>query len=400
MLKKKELIEWTIAFALFCETCLNGTLLWLTALILISFSMKIVCSYSQLVNGTLIWIMIVMLATYVLAVNADITQFSYIYCIIVWANIFLSFLMLINNEGIFLQDMIKRIATYTFFISSIYIFIKEISMLIFRWKDFINGNSGYRLGVSSNINPNSIAWLYGFLAIVFLIYAKQNKFYYIFYFICFVFILFTGSKSGIICAILPIFYWGFLALKDVNLKTLIAVIVISFLFWKLIQTIPLLYTLIGSRIDQFFAAFGLEKNNGIVADAGSTLKRIDMIKVATSMFWEKPLLGWGIGSFAKYSGFGYYCHNNYMEILVSGGIFLFPIIYGYILYLLLITIFNIKNNKNLEIALFMIVSNLLLDFGSVNFYGRFLYYFKYMIAVAFLIYYRCQKTKDGGTEVE
>ena len=81
-----------------------------------------------------------MLATYVLAVNADITQFSYIYCMIVWANIILSFLMLINNEGIFLQDMIKRIATYTFFISSIYIFIKEISMLIFRWKDFINGN--------------------------------------------------------------------------------------------------------------------------------------------------------------------------------------------------------------------------------------------------------------------
>jgi len=167
MLKKKELIELTIAFALFCETCLNGTLLWLTVLILFSFSMKIVCSYSQLVNGTLIWIMIVMLATYVLAVNADITQFSYIYCMIVWANIILSFLMLINNEGIFLQDMIKRIATYTFFISSIYIFIKEISMLIFRWKDFINGNSGYRLGVSSNINPNSIAWLYGFLAIVF-----------------------------------------------------------------------------------------------------------------------------------------------------------------------------------------------------------------------------------------
>lgn len=328
--KKDNIIIFIIAFALFCETCMDGRLLGVTATILLLFSLKVLCFEDRLVKETLIWLIFVALATFIFAVKADKTQFSYIYCIAIWANVFLSFLTLINNNRSSLDEKLKGIAICTFVLSSIYILIKEIGMLIFRWKDFLNGTSGYRLGVSSNINPNSIAWLYGFLAILFLIYARDNKKYYLLYCICLVYILFTGSKNGIICAILPIVYWGIKALKNVNLRTIIVIIILALLFWKLIQTIPLLYTLIGSRIDQFLAAFGFGSDSGIVADTGSTLKRINMIEVATSMFWKKPLFGWGIGAFAKYSGFGYYCHNNYMEILVSGGIFLFPIIYAFI----------------------------------------------------------------------
>lgn len=97
-----------------------------------------------------------------------------------------------------------------------------------------------------------------------------------------------------------------------------------------------------------------------------------MIGFARKMFLEKPVLGWGIGAFAVYSGFGYYCHNNYMEILVSGGIVLFLIYYIPIL-LVGSKIFTMEKGKEKDLALILLLTIFIMDFSTVNFYSNLIF---------------------------
>ena len=65
------------------------------------------------------------------------------------------------------------------------------------------------------------------------------------------------------------------------------------------------------------ALFAL-KGEGV---GGSTSERLSLIQAAWSWFAQRPLTGWGLGCFRFLEGsLGMYSHNNYMELLVSGGI--------------------------------------------------------------------------------
>lgn len=90
------------------------------------------------------------------------------------------------------------------------IFVKEYGMLKNRWTDFLIGNSGYRLGISSGINPNMITWTFGFLALLSLfLFATEKKMRYIgVYAIDLIVVFFTGSKNGLLLAIIPLFIYA------------------------------------------------------------------------------------------------------------------------------------------------------------------------------------------------
>lgn len=54
---------------------------------------------------------------------------------------------------------------------------------------------------------------------------------------------------------------------------------------------------------------------------GSVLERGSLLTAAWSWFVKRPMIGWGLGCFRLLDGsLGMYAHNNYMELLVSGGI--------------------------------------------------------------------------------
>jgi O-antigen ligase len=61
---------------------------------------------------------------------------------------------------------------------------------------------------------------------------------------------------------------------------------------------------------------------------GSMLARIEMIEVSQRLFWERPLLGYGLGMFSRVSGLGMYSHNNYCELAVGGGIIAVALFYA------------------------------------------------------------------------
>ena len=175
--------------------------------------------------------------------------------------------------------------------------------------------------------------------------------------------------------------YAFRALRKVNIKIIILIIAFAIIMWIAMHKSPVLYTLIGKRIDSMFYTIGIADNSAIHSagvDNASTEKRVEMIKYAAQMFWKKPLFGWGIGAFARFAGFGYYCHNNYMEMLVSGGILLFVLYYSMI-FVKSIGVFGMKKGEKKDIVLILFFSLLLLDFSTVNFYSDVIFYLRTII---------------------
>lgn len=52
----------------------------------------------------------------------------------------------------------------------------------------------------------------------------------------------------------------------------------------------------------------------------SEMERLEMIQVGSELFWQRPVLGYGMDMFAHVSGMGMYAHNNYCELAVNGGV--------------------------------------------------------------------------------
>jgi O-antigen ligase len=93
-----------------------------------------------------------------------------------------------------------------------------------------------------------------------------------------------------------------------------------------------------------------------------------LISLGYKIWRQSPLVGEGLGQFAATSGFGKYSHNNYIEILVSGGVIallLYYSIYTQIIY------YAFKSQRNeITYSLLIVITMLLLDTAAVNFVSR------------------------------
>lgn len=81
-----------------------------------------------------------------------------------------------------------------------------------------------------------------------------------------------------------------------------------------VTTVPFLYEMIGSRLDETFAVFGTSDFDQNTS-AGQRMSYVDL---GIALFQQKPMLGYGIANAAFYNGV--YLHNNYMELLVDVGL--------------------------------------------------------------------------------
>lgn len=369
-----------IGLILILEVCCSKALVIMIPILIVRY-LNVIKSLNGrfAINISTLWLFLIFIFTSINGIRLpnNKLQFSFLYNMTTFACIILIQMILLQYEGQFLAVLKTIVIVSTLGIGS-YILVMESGMLVYRWNDFLMGTSGYRLGISSNINPNTITWTFGVLALLTIVFAlTEHK---ILFFLLYIFelsiIFFTGSKNGLLLAFIPIMVYGIKAFKQFNIKAVIIVLVYIIVFWIVIHKFPILYTLIGKRIDSMLYTIGLTNSTKAVSagiDIWSTEKRIKMIEVAVKMFLEKPILGWGIGAFAQYSGFGYYCHNNYMEILVSGGILLFIIYYIYI-NICFLKILYIKKSREKDIAIMLLLSLVLLDFSTVNFYSNIIFH--------------------------
>lgn len=161
----------------------------------------------MVITDTTLWLLVMLFLTTLngLRVIDNDEQFSVIYNLV--AFICLILIQMIMHFYHNVIDLIKPMVVITTILSGGIIFVKEYGMLKNRWTDFLIGNSGYRLGISSGINPNMITWTFGFLALLSLfLFATEKKMRYIgVYAIDLIVVFFTGSKNGLLLAIIPLF---------------------------------------------------------------------------------------------------------------------------------------------------------------------------------------------------
>lgn len=218
-------------------------------------------------------------------------------------------------------------------------------------------NSGLRVG-GEFVNSNTLA-IYLSLAVVVFYYQflKNHKWYYLLFVILLVLIIAsTGSKKGIIDLVVGfILITGFNQSNSDKTKMVFRIAVIlsfvGFVFSILWQTS--MFSTVRTRFEDMF---GMLLGTGNSIDY-STLERQVFIEAGFRQFFETPFLGIGIGSTSYITksvvGQNTYLHNEYVELLASGGLF------GSFLYfvpILLLLKWNYKYRRTSSVALLVTVT--------------------------------------------
>jgi len=186
-----------------------------------------------------------------------------------------------------------------------------------------------------------------------------------------VFVLLSGSRKALIILIgAPVI---FLFLKEdrafYRIRTLLigAVFGVAVIFAML--NIPLLYETIGARMENYILSlFGQIK-----LTEGSAIHRGRMIDIGIELFKARPFTGYGLDNYKFLGDYRVYSHNNYIELMVSGGVFALVAYYWWYLYIIVKTFFSKGNRKAWALSLSLIVLMPIVEYGWVIYLDRVLF---------------------------
>lgn len=177
------------------------------------------------------------------------------------------------------------------------------------------------------------------------------------------FALSSGSKKAALLIVVGIFaialvHYGFKQLY----KTILAGAVVLVFAWYVLQ-LPLFET-VYMRLESFLSG-ELDKS-----DAG----RMYMISLGLEMFWDRPILGYGLNNYRLFNPWGLYSHNNFVELLFSGGLVGFLLYY--LMYLSPLCVIFLRKPKKEKLPeqylmlLVWIVIDLVFGYGMVQIYEK------------------------------
>ena len=112
---------------------------------------------------------------------------------------------------------------------------------------------------------------------------------------------------------------------------------------------------------------------------GSVIQRELYIQAGWKQFLKTPILGVGIGNTNQVAiaatGHNTYLHNNFIELLASGGIVGFCIYYGMILYLVIKLLpFALRKESVSDACLITLIVHTIADYGTVSYYTKGTYF--------------------------
>ena len=146
--------------------------------------------------------------------------------------------------------------------------------------------------------------------------------------------LLTGSRKVVLLIAMTIVLVLFLKAKKHRFLALVIGAVFALILYYIIMNVEIFYNVLGKRLEDMID--GLFKGG---TKEGSFNERAQMISMGLNWFTERPLLGYGLSNFrilyGQAMGWETYSHNNFVEILVSGGLLGFVIYYSVYVYLLL-----------------------------------------------------------------
>lgn len=128
---------------------------------------------------------------------------------------------------------------------------------------------------------------------------------------------------------------------------------------------------------------------------GSWEMRQQMIRIGLQQFKKTPFFGIGFGSTHvltdRYLGHNTYLHNNFVEVLVSGGIIGFLLYYSMHWFVIKV-LWKLRTlDKSVQLPLILTIVHLLSDFGTVSFYKKPTYV---ILTLGFLAVVMTQKQKN------
>ena len=212
-------------------------------------------------------------------------------------------------------------------------------------------------------------------------------------------VAFSGSRKALLVLFLGSLLLGIIDIQKKSknilktwIKILVIIFIISILGYLLLQH-PW-FDMIRMRMEGLLSMLAGEGD----AD-NSVLLRKKYTFIALDAFTESPILGWGMGAsgaiLEKYVGWNTYFHNNFVELLASGGILGFIIYYSLHCYLFY-NLFKYRKYKDLDypICIILLFLMTIMDIAMVSYYEKGTY-FKLMI---FYLYVQILKRRAKGYE--
>lgn len=279
-------------------------------------------------------------------------------------NLIFTFLLyqyiMINSN---LEEIIYIFAKVGSIFSLIIVFLASGDILSGRLSPSIN-----IFGQAITYNANYTALIAGFSYLIYIykFYNTKNKCNIIPILWLLTIIILSGSRKGMsLVSIGTCMLIYFFNPKKRVRNICIGIFMSIGLYW-IIMNIPILYDIAGHRVEALINSF---IGKGTV-DA-STNTRISYIELGWEYFKEKPFTGYGLDCFRHLKGsYETYSHNNYIELLVSGGILSLVLYYSkrIIVILRLFTCSNISNLVRLMGSILFI--QLITEYGIVSYYDR------------------------------
>lgn len=182
-------------------------------------------------------------------------------------------------------------------------------------------------------------------------------------------ILLTGSRQGIVVVVAGAFILLMFSLNRKRVVAVAALFVIASVFFALglerSRDLP-----VERRIQRLF-----EFASGDTEADGSIRTRLHLVKSGLNMFRQNPLLGVGMGQY-RFNIIDYggprstYAHNNYVELLSSGGAIGFVLYYGVVLSAWL-RAYRRRRVSSADVLILSLLSAVLVgDFFRVSYYQR------------------------------
>lgn len=236
---------------------------------------------------------------------------------------------------------------------------------------------GSDLGISYNNFSTSLTLVFGIA--LYLIFYEKSKIRIAATFI-FLNILFSGSRKALIVSTLFFLLMFFLTSdrKDLLKKAKKIFIIMAWLaiISIYIFTNDFMYSLIGTKLQNVILAFGLNKSLGL-HDSSIEARNI-LRETAWNIFLQHPILGVGYYGFKDYNYWGYYAHNNYLEILADLGMIGFVVYYSYYCHCLFLAFKMKLKNKwitnsirpDILLSVFVICF-VILEYGQVTYFRMF-----------------------------
>jgi O-antigen ligase len=289
--------------------------------------------------------------------------------------------------------------TIKIYINSVIFF--STLLFLFSGANLFKGRLGQDISIlgGSVLNSNTVATALA-SALIFCIYwfLENRKRIDIFKASWLFFILMlTGSRKGLIMAILGVFLLSYFMYPNKRLKNITISVIVSFVAIFLLMNVDFLYNIAGSRLEALFSFVSDENGDA------SLMSRNAYIELGWEYFLINPWTGYGLDTFRHFKGaYGTYSHNNYIELLVSGGIPAFLLYYVPIFLLILSGIKIIRTKKeNVNISdinatkatIIVLLMLQMLEYAQVSYFERLPLTIMVIVFASIRIYKKNTKSK-------